>query len=676
MASFFSLSYKRGLFWLGVGGAIAALWGIGLIFQRHTRGEAETTRWVEHTHDVIDEMLGIAVALGRVESAERSDADATRDERYLTNIRLALDQAAAGGARARVLTADNPAQQRRLDEFDGRLRRRFEFFGRRLASAQEGQDPGIAPKAEELTTGLRASLDEMIAIERRLLALRSEVRTQEAARSRSVMIADLGGLLFFAAMTIVVVLIEIRGRRRAGVQARAKHALLHSVIEGSSDAVFAKDLAGRYLLINTAGARLLGRTPEEVIGKDDGELLSPDTAAGVMQRDREILRSGQMGTFEQTATSSGVTRILLTTKGPHRDADGRVVGLIGISRDITVRRAEEDVRLGAMNLQLRLSELLQACRTVDEAHEVIGQAAPQFFLAQSGALYLFHASRDHLEAQVSWNDEGKLRAEHPFGPQDCWAIRRGQPHTYDGSGLAVACRHLPEGEVKVALCVPLQAHGEVMGILHLRGAVAIDGSTAQRAAVVAEQIGMALANLQLRERLRNQSIRDPLTGLFNRRYAEETLTRELHRATRSRQSLGVLAIDVDHFKRFNDSFGHEVGDQVLRELGALLLRSIRGGDVASRIGGEELLVILPEAELEGALARAEQIRASVSQLQLRHLDRPIGQITISIGAAVFPEHGQLAEVLLRAADAALYRAKHQGRDRVVCAESGSIAAVQ
>lgn len=211
-------------------------------------------------------------------------------------------------------------------------------------------------------------------------------------------------------------------------------------------------------------------------------------------------------------------------------------------------------------------------------------------------------------------------------------------------------------------------------MLHLRSAVAVDEPVVQRAAVFAEQVGMALANLQLREKLRNQSIRDPLTGLFNRRYAEETLTRELHRAARGGQTLAVLAIDVDHFKRFNDTFGHEVGDRVLRELGGLLMRSIRGGDVASRIGGEELLVILPDAQVEGALARAEQIRLKVSQLEIRHLDRPIGAITISIGVALFPAHGQRAEVLLRAADVALYQAKHQGRDRVVRAETALAAA--
>jgi PAS domain S-box-containing protein len=298
----------------------------------------------------------------------------------------AFDNAGAGGGRARTLTADNPLQQRRLDEFDARLRRRLQFFARRLAAVHQGRDPGSAAEAVQLSTSLRGSIEEMLATERTLLSAGTASRAHGAARLRRGMAAALTGALLLLVLSMAILSREIRLRMRTGVEARARHALLHSVIEGSSDAVFAKDLAGRYLMINTAGARLLGLTPAQMIGKDDSELLSPDTAAGVMQRDREILRSGQMGTFQQVATSKGVTRTLLTTKGPHRDPDGRVIGLIGISRDITDRRAAEDGRLGSMNLQLRLSELLQACRAVDEAYGVIGQAAPQFFAGQSGAL--------------------------------------------------------------------------------------------------------------------------------------------------------------------------------------------------------------------------------------------------------------------------------------------------
>ena len=205
--------------------------------------------------------------------------------------------------------------------------------------------------------------------------------------------------------------------------------------------------------------------------------------------------------------------------------------------------------------------------------------------------------------------------------------------------------------------------------MHLRSAAAIAEPVRKRAAVLGEQIAMALANLQLREKLRNQAIRDPLTGLFNRRYTEETLTRELHRAERHGHPLAMLAIDVDHFKRFNDSFGHEAGDKVLREISGLLLEKTRGGDVASRMGGEELLVVLPGAGLEDARAKAEQIRFAVKQLQVVHLGAKLGTVTVSMGVSCFPEHGRQTEDLLRVADAALYRAKHAGRDQVVVQEA-------
>jgi diguanylate cyclase (GGDEF)-like protein len=179
---------------------------------------------------------------------------------------------------------------------------------------------------------------------------------------------------------------------------------------------------------------------------------------------------------------------------------------------------------------------------------------------------------------------------------------------------------------------------------------------------------MAIANLQLRETLRNQSIRDPLTALFNRRYAEETLSRELSRAAREQLPLSLLLLDVDHFKKFNDAYGHETGDEVLKRIAALLRQKTRGGDVASRLGGEELLVLLPGAALGDALNRAEQIRLGVEALELRVSGKVIGPVTISTGVAVFPTHGTDAAELLRSADAALYKAKHLGRNRVVAAE--------
>jgi diguanylate cyclase (GGDEF)-like protein len=188
------------------------------------------------------------------------------------------------------------------------------------------------------------------------------------------------------------------------------------------------------------------------------------------------------------------------------------------------------------------------------------------------------------------------------------------------------------------------------------------------AVTVAEQFALALANLRLRETLRGQSIRDPLTGLFNRRYMEETLDRELRRAERERRALSLILLDIDRFKSFNDTFGHEAGDTVLASLGALLRSTLRAGDVACRYGGEEFVLILPAASLADAHRRAEEIRESIRGLRVSLGGRPLEAVRCSMGVAAFPEHGEEGDALLRAADAALYRAKGEGRDQVVLAD--------
>jgi diguanylate cyclase (GGDEF)-like protein len=228
----------------------------------------------------------------------------------------------------------------------------------------------------------------------------------------------------------------------------------------------------------------------------------------------------------------------------------------------------------------------------------------------------------------------------------------------------------------------MMAHGETLGILHLQSAkpgpnqttdeqAAILASQQQLAVTLAEHIALALANLKLREALHSQAIRDPLTGLFNRRYMEETLERELRRAERRRAPLGIILFDLDHFKKFNDTFGHAAGDVVLREIGAFLQTRVRAEDIACRYGGEEFLIILPEAALEDTLKRAEQLRVGIKGLNVRYHDRALGAVAVSLGVAILSEHGSTAEAILKAADAALYRAKREGRDRVVVAAGGN-----
>ena len=321
-----------------------------------------------------------------------------------------------------------------------------------------------------------------------------------------------------------------------------------------------------------------------------------------------------------------------------------------------------------------MADLLQSCFTLEEASGVIASSAQKLFRGFSGALLVFSASRNVLEATTTWGPSSP--AERVFSPNDCWALRRGRLHHSAGDDGAVRCSHFGAGSYPPSLCTPLMAHGETLGILCLvtepngpaGSQTSISEFNVKLAVSVAEQAALSFANLKLRERLRYQSIRDPLTGLFNRRYLDESLERELPNAIRKNRSLGVIMLDVDRFKKFNDVFGHDAGDTVLRELGDYLAKFIRRGDLACRYGGEEFTLILPECTLEDTHRRAEELRISFQQISIKHRDIVLGKVTLSLGVAALPDHGTTPAELLAAADSALLRAKEEGRDRALIAE--------
>src|SRR3989449_2060449 len=264
-----------------------------------------------------------------------------------------------------------------------------------------------------------------------------------------------------------------------------------------------------------------------------------------------------------------------------------------------------------------------------------------------------------------------LVGERVFAPEECWALRRGQVHAVEARAPGLVCRHLGAWRDVSYLCVPMMGQGEALGVLHVQsggslgeGQNRLTDAQQRLAVTAARHIALALANLRLRETLRMQSIRDPLTGLFNRRYMEESLVRELRRAARNQRRLGAIMLDLDKFKVFNDTYGHEAGDTLLRELGGFLRSRTRGEDIACRYGGEEFVVILPDASMEVTQQRAERLREEFKRLNVQQRGRSLGPVTLSVGVAVFPEHGSTAEEILRAADHALYQAKAEGRDRV------------
>jgi diguanylate cyclase (GGDEF)-like protein/PAS domain S-box-containing protein len=333
------------------------------------------------------------------------------------------------------------------------------------------------------------------------------------------------------------------------------------------------------------------------------------------------------------------------------------------------RELERDQRDREMALVQEMGDLLQSCKTIREACQVISRQSIQLFPGVSGVVYRVDPDQQELHALVAWGLAGVQ--EDPLPVDGCWACRRDAEHFVADPESSLLCGHLPGLPLTSCLCVPMRAHGEA-GVLHLRldpgGDAGAFGSRWRRlASIMARQLAMALANLGLLERLHEQSIRDPLTRLYNRRHFDKALNEGIRRSERSGACLATIFIDVDHFKKINDTFEHEGGDAVLRSLGEVLIRNCRDGDVPCRLGGEEFAVLLPGVSLEAACQRAEDLGDEVRALKVMHNGRPV-QVTISLGVALYPDHGLSPREVAEAADKALYRSKHTGRDRVTVAE--------
>lgn len=483
----------------------------------------------------------------------------------------------------------------------------------------------------------------------------------------------------------------LRERMQAEATARTSAERYQSLFDGLPIGLYETTPSGEFATANHALAQILGYPSREALlsakvrdvyadGEDRQRWLALMEREGVVRGVELKLRrrDGQIIWVRDYARAV-------------RDSDGRVLSFEGSLEDITARRETEEAlrqandklkvwvgdlerRTSEISVLGKMGELLQACSNMAEAHSVIAHSAQKLFPGEPGALCMQSASRNFVEVVTSWGEEPSTQPV--FSPDDCWALRRGRAHIVEDTAEGPNCRHLSSPLPQAYLCLPLVAHGEAMGLLCLtrRGTAEsalqpLPETRRMLASTMGEQSALALANLRMRETLRSQSVRDPLTGLFNRRYMEETLEREIRRAERGGRPLSVMMLDLDHFKQFNDTFGHSAGDSLLRELGTMLRANLRAGDIACRFGGEEFVLILPEAALNCAWSRAEQLREAAKHLHVSRLGESLGPVTVSLGVAAFPEHGASGEVLIETADAALYRAKSEGRDRVVVASA-------
>jgi len=492
--------------------------------------------------------------------------------------------------------------------------------------------------------------------------------------------------------------LDVTQRRQMEEALKKSEERYRFLAENARDVIWQMDLHQHFTYISPAIKLLLGYIAEEVMNMTLDQLLTPASYKLAQEIFRQLLEiqlqappdESLSDTIELEHRHKNGSTVWVDVKASLvHDNHGRPIMMVGVSRDITERRQarealeEANARLKSLvrggeerNREMALlndmSAMLQTCQTSEEAFSTISHFVPKFFPDDSGALYLLRNSKNLLSSVTTWGQFPPT--EEMFPPDDCWAVRSGRVHQVVDPDSELRCKHIGTSDsgASALLCVPLMAQGVSLGILHVRFmSCSIQGREAeglrvkQRLAIaVAENLSLALANLKLHEKLQNQAIRDPLTGLYNRRYLEETMDREVHRSRRLKAPLAVVMMDLDHFKTFNDTFGHGAGDALLGALAHVITAGIRSEDIACRHGGEEFLLVLPGATLETTRERAENIRQAVKALQVKYQGRFLKSTTISLGVAIFPDHGHTAEEIITAADAALYRAKQAGRDRV------------
>lgn len=477
---------------------------------------------------------------------------------------------------------------------------------------------------------------------------------------------------------------------KANIELKESEERYRSVFEttGSATIIIEEDMT--ISMVNAEFCRIFGCSKEEIEGKKKIiEFVYTDDQKIIMKNHRLRRANSKMvpTNYEfRAVTIQGRLLDVYITITMIPGTMKSVASMLDITKrkqsdkelhEVNEKLADSVKKLETWNREISLlnemGELLQGAQYLDEIYSLSAQFNQRIFPDMQGALCLVCPSNNLVEEVIRWGES--VFSERSFEKSDCKALRSGRPHlVMEPSGHGMLCNHITNPHIANSYCVPMITQGEAMGLLHFHR-MALKNEEASffnehqqhLAEEVSNNIALAVTNLKLRETLRQQSIIDPLTGLYNRRYMEETLIRELHRAERKKGSVGLIMFDIDHFKEFNDTFGHGGGDALLSALGDFFVKHTRGGDIVSRYGGDEFVFVLPDATLEDSRRRAEELCRNVKELQISYLDQQLSKCTLSLGVAAFPEYGLTCDALLKSADIALYHAKNDGRDRVAVA---------
>ena len=585
---------------------IAALAVLAICLDTASLQTRTSFAWVNHSADVIETIAETLIGISEAESGQRGFV-LTHNDAFAQSFDARVVDARRTVAKVVALTSDQPLQNARAREIQRLMEQRIASLREPFELARQGH---FAESKAIIATGHGRDLTNAI-------ILRSSVFLQEE---------------------------RVLQRQRIEV-ANSRLTWLNTLALVGGGII-------SLLVILVSGLIVRG------INRPMSLMMSTMSALG--QGDRTARISGAMGSTEFSELAgryNGMAdqlQLAVTEQATSEDKLQYANGELQRNSEILRERGEVIELLGGM------AHRMQAARTDEELAAIIRVFVPRVLPGIPGTLYAHNHSRNLLAPIAGW---GGMQVEpEGFAPEQCWALRRGQSHFVSEPGSDILCGHVSDDAIYH--CEPLLAGGEVIGVLYLMGVVGAESRF--RLSVLTENIASALVNHRLQRGLREQTIRDPLTSLFNRRYMEEALAIEVARAARSGQPLSLVMCDVDHFKRFNDEFGHDAGDAVLQAVAAEMRSRFRDGDVVCRYGGEEFTIIAPGTTAEALAGRVEQVRHAISELNVRQNGRTLGTTSMSFGIATWNEAmSRDGSTLVQTADAALYRAKREGRNRAV-----------
>jgi diguanylate cyclase (GGDEF)-like protein len=431
----------------------------------------------------------------------------------------------------------------------------------------------------------------------------------------------------------------------------------------------------RFVKVNRAMAKVHRITSEAHVGLTFDEVV-PSLSPLILPLLTQVFATGEPAEVEILGEPAylGTTSPWLAVCFPSGESE---IGFMALQA--TDRRIEDAVRITNRHLESALADLersvlvhemahfLQGAMVIEELYRIVASFAPRLFPRYSGALCVIDSSRNVIETTAIWGDSPAC--EPIFSPDDCWALREGRAHLVSDPQSGLVCPHAARDRQNSQICVPMSAQSEMLGFLHLQSRLrdpsgeTFTDTELRLIHVVAEEIALSLANVGLREILRHHAFRDPLTGLYNRRFLHEALDLELRRAVRRRVPVGLVMLDLDGFKKINDTYGHAAGDSLLQAVATLLQSNVRASDVLCRYGGDEFSIMMPETSLKDATMRADECSSAVKLLSLEWEGKILAGLTISSGVAAYPIC-PTSDALFREADSALYSAKASSGDQV------------